>query len=922
MGLRERFPAAGAFVDPTGGTRSVDATAGAAIPSKLTRSAQESKPQNVSSPSGARAARTRGDRMEDWHPDLLIAALGHDGASDPWDSEASSGGSAPHGDPPRHSDPAVDRASALLHLSLAHLQILQTTLLSAYHDAVSAFDAAGAHAVAAQIVGGLRQMEQAHELVHEWVPQASHPGEPRTSAPVSSFGTAVGASSPETAELARLCAAFAEAVQLAISSLAVQLSPQLFGWAPVAGPPEPPSRAKVVHVGAELVAREAARVVELLEAVDRISALAMPEQDQASGAAAPDDLRSAVDELARFQSRPIDAAFLAKVLQARGVWQELAHARSHGGNRTAAGLLRGTQAQAAETGATADVGPKWNQDQAEGALSYGVTDWAVTDDDAMGVMEMLGAASPEARGGLVRQLHRQGLLERLVVNVGWQYIKQLAESLNDAEAEALLAPHWEGKGGVPSLGQLLQEQVARNRREGGWIDQSQAFAWDTLDRSLNVFTFGGKPAIDSAREALESGWISEDAYAVEACKAEVRAGLVGATSMATGGLAASWTEGAALAFGAGQGGSAVLSAAMAGATGNVGGQLAGDAFDQAFSGKQSFDSFSSYAQTLASGGLTAAAMAPVGLAAAKYLPAGTRTMAQQIAARHPEMVRVLEAARAAGMGTAFRVRMTVREWLTFTGGGGPLSGGGLQPAFAMAGVAPDLSSLPPDAELWITARPRADLSALASCLDDDTEPFFDVDFVEPVRRRSGHDRSGSLFDDPGATASYADDPFEHRPDLDHGPRATEADTEGTHALAERGTSVMSGNRLGISRPPRHHLLPQEEIAFFQARGFPGRDIDAYCVEVSQLEHDILHGGNQSLARRHWRQREWSTELMQRLKIDEAKLQRSEPGAKLSRRMILEIMEKLRARFEISDLSIVDYRDEFVPHEMRGDDASE
>jgi HNH/ENDO VII superfamily nuclease with conserved GHE residues len=762
------------------------------IPSKLTRSARGSASRVDSSQRERATSVERGERLEDWGADSFLAALGQDAGGDPWPIENSPDGaassplpsgrvlrrgarasdaatnattpelphvapSAPqqqiagHPAPPSSSDSAVERASALLYLSLAHLQILQTTLLGAYHQAVIAFDAAGARAMAEQIVGGLRQMEQAQARVEEWVPQAGAHGEPSTAAAVSSAATAAGPPSAEMDELARLRAAFAEAVHLAVASLAVQLSPQLLGWEPVAGPLEPPTRAKVIHVGAELVGREAARVVELLEAADHIAALAMPQQDNASHAAQPDDLRSAVDELERFRSRPIDSAFLAKVLQRRGVWPELEHARSHGTGRTAANLLRVTQAQAAETGATAEVGSKWNASQAEDALSYDVNDWAVSDGDAMAVVEMLGAASPEARGGLVRQLHRKGLLERMTSNVGWQYVKQLAESLNDPEAEALLAPLWEDKGGVPSLGQLLQKQAARNHAEGSWLDEAQALGWETLDLSLDVFTFGGKPAIDGAREAVEAGWISEDAYAVEACTAEVRAALVGAATMATGGAAGAWSEGAGLALGAGEGGSAVLGAALGGAAGNVGGQLAGDTFDQAFSGKQGFDSFSSYAQTFASGGLVGAAMAPVGLAAARYLPAGMRTMAQQLAARHPEMVHVLEAARAAGMGTAFRVRMTVREWLAVTGGGGgggPFSSGGLQPAFAMAGEAPDLSALPPDTELWITARPKVELNALSERFDDDLEPAFELDSIEAVDRH---------FGDYGREASYADD---------------------------------------------------------------------------------------------------------------------------------------------------------------------
>jgi hypothetical protein len=68
------------------------------------------------------------------------------------------------------------------------------------------------------------------------------------------------------------------------------------------------------------------------------------------------------------------------------------------------------------------------------------------------------------------------------------------------------------------------------------------------------------------------------APAVASCRREVRAGLVGVATMATGGAVGAWSEGAGLALGAGEGGSAVLGAALGGAAGNVGVQLAGDTF--------------------------------------------------------------------------------------------------------------------------------------------------------------------------------------------------------------------------------------------------------------------------------------------------------------------------------------------------------
>ena len=61
--------------------------------------------------------------------------------------------------------------------------------------------------------------------------------------------------------------------------------------------------------------------------------------------------------------------------------------------------------------------------------------------------------------------------------------------------------------------------------------------------------------------------------------------------------------------------------------------------------------------------------------------------------------------------------------------------------------------------------------------------------------------------------------------------------------AEHGMSKLDESRLDITHSPRHHTLPQEEIAFFQARGFPGRDIDNFTVELDELDHEMVHGDN-------------------------------------------------------------------------------
>lgn len=807
---------------------------------------------------------------------------------------------APLGDAMAPASPAeIHLARSMTQLGLAHLQILQTTLLDAYQHAVATMDAPAARELASQVVHGLLQVEEARDQIG--------PGE----------------------ELAPFRSQLDTAWRSAVSHLTVQMSPQVLGGTAVAESIVPPPPAHVVHVGVELVASEASRVLELLEAAARIAAYVMPEGAETSQPAQPNDALLAVAELQRFASRPIDALFLVALLRRTGAWLELAHARGSD-DRTAAEVLGTIENQAHETGATVELGPEWNIQIAADALSYGFADWAVTDADGLRVVEMLQAAPPPGRAALIKQLHRMGLLERLAANVGWLPFQQIAETLNDPDAEALIAPYWRGKGGTPSSHQLLMQQVDRNLDEGGALNTLQAGLWYLLDAGLDQFSFGAKPAIDRAHEARDAGLISEDGFWAEADKAMAKAALVAAAAAATGGLAGSWAEGAAFGLGAGEGGAAILGGAFGGAVGNVGAHLSGDLYDQLMGDKHGFDGFASYAQDFAAGGITGAVMAPIGLHAAKHLPASARTLAQTYAARHPHLISILESARAAGVGSAFRIRTTVREWLEVlrTGAGGPGAMGGLdgpQLAFATSGSspgpaagAPDLAALPADVELWVTATPLVDLDAPMARLDENT-PWLEVDSIEV---RGGGRRNESLFDDYGDEASYADDAADYH----HGEVAgsVSADDDGfarnpavrhvrTQSISpeladEGGVGILSSSRLGIARPPRHHLLPQEHIKFFQENGFPGRSIDDFCIEVPTAQHEILHGGNQYLARRHWQRGEWNTALMLDLR-HQLELAQSQHGpiARLSRADVLETMEELRRVFGIDDHPIVKYR---------------
>jgi A nuclease of the HNH/ENDO VII superfamily with conserved WHH len=663
-------------------------------------------------------------------------------------------------------------ARSLVQLGLAHLQILQTTLLDAYHCAVAALDAPGARDLALQIVNGLVQVERAGETI--------------------------------------------------------------------------------VHQGAELVAREAGRVLELLEAAARISSYVMPEESNASQPAQPGDQLLAVAELERFQGRPIDALFLVTALRRSGAWAELSQARGADG-RTAAEVLRGVEAQAAETGATVELGPKWDSEQAAEALSYGLTDWAVTDEEATRVVEMLQAASPQGRGALIKQLQRRGLLERLAENVGWYFLQQIGETLNDPEAEALLAPRYEGKGGVPSSHEFFMHQVDRNLEEQSALDTVQAGLWYLLDTGLDAFSFGGKASIDRAHEARDAGLISEDGFWAQTNKSIGRTAAVSVAAALTGGAAGSFSEGAALALGAGEGGAAVIGGAMGGAFGNVGGRFTGDTYDQLLDGKQGFDSFATYAQDFASGGLFGAALAPVGLHGAKHLPASARTMAQTYAVHHPHLIPMLEASRAAGVGAAFRVRMTVREWLDVLGksmgGPGGMNGlGGLQPALVAAAV-PDVHTLAPDVELWITARPTVDLNAPMARLGDEDEPWFEVEAIDPASGL-GPDWRHTLGDgDRLVEGMHEVDPLGKEPHQQRLPNAKDIDpavSPGNACSGFWGDEHARGNSPWYSDNEVVNRITKYKPIQFKD-GYPV--FDAYAEQTIYLERMTGDGADFALADR-------------------------------------------------------------------------
>jgi hypothetical protein len=84
-------------------------------------------------------------------------------------------------------------------------------------------------------------------------------------------------------------------------------------------------------------------------------------------------------------------------------------------------------------------------------------------------------------------------------------------------------------------------------------------------------------------------------------------------------------------------------------------------------------------------------------------------------------------------------------------------------------------------------------------------------------------------------------------------------------------AVRVGNAVqaGVVRPPQHHVFPQEERAWFAARGV---DVDEFCITLEQSHHEAIHARPPAKAKgtavddaRKW---EWNAAIMSALRREE------------------------------------------------------
>jgi hypothetical protein len=313
--------------------------------------------------------------------------------------------------------------------------------------------------------------------------------------------------------------------------------------------------------------------------------------------------------------------------------------------------------QATQAGNFGDVG-EWDAARAESLLSRGAGDWAVSDEDAEKVFNMLVSAAPATRAGLVKQLKSMGKLGRLCDNLPWRWVEQLHDAIDDAETKAMLRPYFQGKGGGESVSKMYENQIMDNIEKDRLV---RAYLWTFLDTAHSGLTFGFKDVHDQAYDAKEQGLISGDAYLSTTGKALGRAAALMAVTAATGGTAAAWGEGAALGLGAGKTTAQIIGGAFGGGVAGVSGQFTGDVYDQMLMGKEGFSSAGDYAMAGGLGAVSGAVTASVGTLGAKYFPDSAKTMSQVYAEKYPGLDNTLTRIRNAGIREGLVLRVTAQE---------------------------------------------------------------------------------------------------------------------------------------------------------------------------------------------------------------------------------------------------------------------
>lgn len=706
--------------------------------------------------------------------------------------------------------------------------------------------------------------------------------------------------------------------------------------------------------------REAGAAQGLIATVHQVADL-LPTAAEDSGAGVstptPRGSGAAAEKIRIWAGRPVHLAFLKAALSDLGIWQQVEHATIPGDGRTLGQLDQDVGRDAARFGAMSDLGAY----NAEIAASYLIGGKPSRENVAQ-VLALIETAAPDARGPILADLDRRGLLEGFAARLKYDEAERLHDSAGDA-------------GGARSI---LRNRYGDNPRTGDNTVSNGLrhipLVGGALDQTLNVFTFGFLHEHDDAHRRMQSGEFTEDEYVDASNHALLKATAVGAISTVTGGAASAYIEGLTASVAArgvaGRIAATTATGAAGGAAGNMGARLGSDVVDGELS------SLGEYGHDAAMGGAIGGGIgfgASSLTAAAKYLPEHVKTPIHRLLSRLPTIAddsEVFGAIRSLGerhsqglarftadatritelaalrvvtlsseawqavrrfgantraLGTAARARVS-QFADDFADGFGPqlATANGAPARYRFTAEAAQPLHVPgPDGPALHILKAERLGDDLASHADDLADEFGGRDAFDLME--GNEPRRASFADEPEFAGDFVDDladdateiglaeptpsgrPGNRRRHVDAAHTPDEFSPDQGFSVTDNPHEVWAVAEEGAQLVDRHHIFPQSpaEKAWFAERGI---DVDEFTVDLSKLDHQIVHGGEQTLARKHWPEHEWRTRIMKDLRAREAQLadEYGIPGRKMTPDEIWEVANPLRVRFGIDSLPLIHY----------------
>ena len=705
------------------------------------------------------------DRDSDGHEDLLLAP-----------------GDLPAAQPQLATD--ARRLATAAEQAIARCDEIATTILPTFVGALDALDAAAVGDAATDIIGAYTDAAQVGVKLRVQLEADEATADRETLGPLRVSLDAA---------LARTSA-----------RLASELGVQRFHGRPVMPGVAPVHLAASPLVAAERLKHEAGAAQGLIVTIHEIAAL-VPVGD---AAAAKTNGPAAAAKVRIWSGRPVHFAFMKAALSERGVWSQIEHANIPGEIRTLGQLGQDVGRDAARFGAMADIGG-YDADTAGVLLAADKP----SREDALAVLDSINSAAADARGAILEDLHRRGLLEKFAERLSYDEAEKLHDSARDgAAARSVLRRRY---GENPRTGDttistgsgtwLVSPLVALTRDKVPFVGRAYRFA-------LNVGTFGFTEEHDAAHRLMQSGEISEDEYVDASNHALARSVAVGAVSTATGGAAGSYVEGLTASIAArgaaGRIASTTATGIAGGAAGGAGARLGSDLVDGEMSGADEYATDAAIGGAVGGGlGFGASSLT----AAAKYVPEHLKTPVHRLLARLPSIaddsevfaaIRSLGERHSQGLATftattshlaelaAHRVATIAPEvWAAIDRAGAKLSqfGDGMGPQLATPNGAPASSSTAP--RFRFTAKAARPLHAPG----DDAGALLHVQKAE----RLGDD-----------AASYVDDPLTHH--LGDGPEARAmqvVDSANDAARQRSANAAATRSNVGSRTELAEHIPP-------------------------------------------------------------------------------------------------------------------